>query len=64
MLYDLVFVSFDNEGRVSYETIEQSIDLDYWNIRQWRRLYLLLEKRNVERSTSLEIRPVFHDETY
>lgn len=42
MLVNVLFVS--REGKV--EVYDKKVDLDYWNIRQWRRLYFHLYDKN------------------
>lgn len=61
MLCNLYFVSLLEDGsKASEELVESNVDLDYWNIRQWRRLYLLLSQANETRYTKLDIRPQYH----
>ena len=64
VLCDLVFCYFDDAGNEVNEVVETGVDLDYWNIRQWRRLYFLLYQRQKNCLTQLKILPTFHNETY
>ena len=57
MLCDIEFVYFDDEGKQQTFVLEQGIDLDYWNIRQFRRLLFLFSKQQEYQLSQLVIRP-------
>ena len=55
MLCEVKFVLSDG----SRQTFNESTDLDYWNIRQWRLLYFkLCELQKVDKWCRLEIIPI------
>lgn len=61
MLSILCFEYLEDDGSTSFKVIERSVDLDYWNIRQWRNLYSLLEKeiKKTKKVVHLKIIPQF-----
>ena len=58
MLCNVVFRSLDDEGQSML--IEENVDLDYYNIRHWRALYLrFLNYQKENGSCRLEIIPTY-----
>lgn len=57
MLCNVVFKFLDG----STEVFASDVDLDYWNIRQWRLLYFRLSKLNEKDYVNLEIHPLYNE---
>lgn len=64
MLCKVQFKQLDKYGKPVYIVFEPKTDLDYWSIRHWRFFYHTLEKLNISCLTSVEILPIFDNETY
>lgn len=57
MLYDIEFHYFSSLGSECVALYAIAQDLDYWNIRQWRKFYTDLEKEQNKHLTQVKIRP-------
>lgn len=53
MICDIYFEYLSESLEYRYRKIYSSVDLDYWNIRQWRKLYFELSKEKEKYKDSL-----------
>lgn len=53
VLSDVVLVSQGKE----LEVLASAVDLDYWNVRQWRRIFTLYSLANEKQDCELKICP-------
>lgn len=58
MFCDIVFCSFQENGKEEYTTYQSKINLKYYSIRDWYALLAVLEKLNLKRLTTVFIRPI------
>lgn len=66
MLCNIYFEYIDSSCKYSFKIVASAVDLDYWNIRQWRKLYLQLHKekqkyKDTLQNVSLKISPIETD---